>query len=105
MDIPKKAFLLSSAVITFFTLRYAPQVALYPKSFFWNAATLFLIQCGAQFGWSVLVYPFFFSPLRHLPSPPVTMISFQVHFWFPDDGLLTLCIGCKYIHRSLCSYL
>jgi hypothetical protein len=72
MAIPKKAFVLSSAVITFFTLRYAPHVAVYPKSFFWNAATLLFIQLSAQFCWSVLVYPFFFSPLRHLPSPPVS---------------------------------
>jgi len=71
MAVPKKAFVLSSAVITFFTLRYAPHVAVYPKSFFWNAVTLLFVQLSAQFCWSVFVYPFYFSPLRHLPQAPV----------------------------------
>jgi hypothetical protein len=71
MAIPKRAFLVSSAVITFFTQRYAPHIAIYPNSFLKNAITLLLIQWGVQFCCTVLVYPFFFSPLRHLPSAPV----------------------------------
>jgi hypothetical protein len=75
MAIPKRALLLSSFAITFFTLRYAPQVAFFPRSYFWNIATLFVIQVFAQFGWRIVVYPLFLSPLRHLPQPPVCLTS------------------------------
>jgi hypothetical protein len=75
MAIPKKALLLSSAAITFFSFRYAPQVALFPRSYFWNIASLFLIQQCAQLGWSIIVYPLFLSPLRHLPQPSVRFAS------------------------------
>ncbi|KAF2675837.1 cytochrome P450 [Lentithecium fluviatile CBS 122367] len=70
MAIPKRAFLLSAVVISFFTLRYTPRFAVYPQSFAWNVATLLFVQLSAQFCWSVFVYPFYFSPLRNLPSPP-----------------------------------
>ncbi|KAF2117193.1 cytochrome P450 [Lophiotrema nucula] len=68
MAIPKKFLLVSSIVISFFTLRYAPQFTLF-GGFFWNTATLYLIQLLTQAVWSVLVYPLFLSPLRHLPTP------------------------------------
>jgi hypothetical protein len=71
MAIPKRALLLSSAAITFFAQRFAPQVALFPRSYFWNIASLFLIQVWAQWAWQIVVYPLFLSPLRHLPQPPV----------------------------------
>jgi hypothetical protein len=73
MALPKRALLLSSAVITFFTFRYAPQVTIFPRSYFWNIATLFLLQLLVQIFWSVIVYPLFLSPLRHLPQPPVNL--------------------------------
>ncbi|KAH7074210.1 cytochrome P450 [Paraphoma chrysanthemicola] len=76
MAIPKRFLLLSSFAITFFTSRYAPQIALFPRSYFWNIATLFLIQVFAQYGWQVIVYPLLLSPLRHLPQPP------NAHFLF-----------------------
>jgi hypothetical protein len=71
MAIPKRAFLLSSCAITFFAFRYTPQLAIFGRSYFSNIATLFLIQVFAQFGWRIVVYPLFLSPLRHLPQPPV----------------------------------
>ncbi|KAH7069785.1 cytochrome P450 [Paraphoma chrysanthemicola] len=70
MAIPKRFLLLSAFAITFFTSRYAPQIALFPRSYFWNIATLFLIQVFAQYGWQIIVYPLLLSPLRHLPQPP-----------------------------------
>jgi len=71
MAIPKRALLLSSFAITFFTVRYAPKLALFPRSYFWNITTLFFIQLFARFGWQIIVYPLFLSPLRHLPQPSV----------------------------------
>jgi hypothetical protein len=75
MPIPKRALLLSSAAITVFFSRYAPNIAIFPRSYFWNIATLFVIQVFAQYGWEVIVYPLFLSPLRHLPQPPVRLTS------------------------------
>ncbi|KAF2825283.1 cytochrome P450 [Ophiobolus disseminans] len=69
MAIPKRAFLLSAFAITFFSARYAPQATLF-RSYFWNITTLFSIQQFAQLGWQIIVFPLFFSPLRHLPQPP-----------------------------------
>ncbi|KAH7381206.1 cytochrome P450 [Phaeosphaeria sp. MPI-PUGE-AT-0046c] len=70
MAIPKRALLLSSCALTFFSFRYAPQATFFPHSYFWNIATLFVIQAFLQFGWQIVVYPLFLSPLRHLPQPP-----------------------------------
>jgi hypothetical protein len=75
MAIPKRALLLSSFAITFFAFRYAPQFVVFGRSYLSNIATLFLIQVFAQFGWQIIVYPLFLSPLRHLPQPPVCGIS------------------------------
>jgi hypothetical protein len=101
MAIPKRAFVVSSAVITFFTQRYAPHVAVYPNNFLKNAATLLLIQWAVQFCCSVLVYPFFFSPLRHLPSAPV--ISSPPHLAIRN--LLIIDTGWKLRSWALCENL
>jgi len=78
MAIPKRALLLSSCALTFFASRYAPNIAFFPRSYFWNIAALFVIQVFAQLGWQIVVYPLFLSPLRHLPQPPVRLTS-DVH--------------------------
>ncbi|KAH5466538.1 hypothetical protein HBI22_180030 [Parastagonospora nodorum] len=70
MAIPKRALFLSSCALTFFASRYAPNVAFFPRSYCWNIASLFVIQVFAQWGWQIVVYPLFLSPLRHLPQPP-----------------------------------
>jgi hypothetical protein len=75
MAIPKRALLLSSSALTFLTLRYAPQYAFFGRGYLFNIAMLFLIQVFAQFGWQIVVYPLFLSPLRHLPQPPVHRTS------------------------------
>jgi hypothetical protein len=71
MAFPKRALFVSSCAITLFSFRYAPQIALFPRSYFWNITTLFLLQVFAQLVWQIIVYPLFLSPLRHLPQPPV----------------------------------
>jgi hypothetical protein len=71
MPIPKRALLLSSAALTFFSQRYAPHLTLFAKSYAKNIATLFVIQLLVQWTWQIVVYPLFLSPLRHLPQPPV----------------------------------
>ncbi|CAI6331935.1 unnamed protein product [Periconia digitata] len=68
MAVPKKALLLSSVAITWFTLRYAPHLTV-STSFAWNVAALFAAQMLAGFAWGVIVYPLFLTPLRHLPQP------------------------------------
>ncbi|KAJ4317917.1 hypothetical protein N0V94_004680 [Neodidymelliopsis sp. IMI 364377] len=70
MAIPKRALLLSSCALTFFSARYAPELLVKKGSYVWSIATLFLLQYFAQVLWKVLIYPFFLSPLRHLPQPP-----------------------------------
>jgi hypothetical protein len=71
MAIPKRFLLLSASALTFFTSRYAPQFAVFPRSYLWNISSLFSIQWFAQLAWQIVVFPLFFSPLRHLPQPPV----------------------------------
>jgi hypothetical protein len=75
MAIPKRALLLSSFALTFFTFRYAPHLLLFSKSYFLNITSLFLIQVFSQYAWQIIVYPLFLSPLRHLPQPPVRLTS------------------------------
>ncbi|KAH7109253.1 cytochrome P450 [Dendryphion nanum] len=70
MAVQKRLLLLSAFTISVFTRRYAPQLTLFPSSFVWNVATIFLLQLLAQLCWTVLLYPLCFSPLRHLPQPP-----------------------------------
>ncbi|KAF2870321.1 cytochrome P450 [Massariosphaeria phaeospora] len=69
MAVQKRVLLLSAAVISVLTSRYAPQYAL-SRSLFWSIAMLFLVHLFVQLSWSVVVYPLFLSPLRHLPQPP-----------------------------------
>jgi hypothetical protein len=40
-------------------------------SYTWTAIPLFLLQWLVYGVYSVVLYPRFVSPLRHLPSPPV----------------------------------
>jgi len=70
MAIPKRFLILSASALTFYTTRYAPQLAISSRSYFWNITSLFFIQWFAQLAWQIIVYPLFLSPLRHLPQPP-----------------------------------
>jgi hypothetical protein len=73
---PKRALLLSAAALTFFTSRFAPRAALFADSFAWNVAALFVLQYFGLVVWNVFVHAFFVTPLRHLPQPPVSAVSF-----------------------------
>ncbi|TKX18450.1 cytochrome P450 monooxygenase-like protein 51 [Elsinoe australis] len=66
---PTQRFLAISTVGAYVITHFFPEQAI-RQSFAWTAAAIF---SGAFFGWivwAVLIYPNFFSPLRHLPSPP-----------------------------------
>ncbi|KAF2201927.1 cytochrome P450 [Delitschia confertaspora ATCC 74209] len=67
--VQKQWFLLFPLLISVYTWRNAPQYTI-SGSIFWNTVALFLIQYLVKFGWTVIVYPLFFSPLRHLSQPP-----------------------------------
>ena len=55
------------AGISILIQRYAPQ---YSIGFVFTAITLFVVQFVAYQSWKIVLYPRFFSPLRHLPMPP-----------------------------------
>jgi hypothetical protein len=99
MAIPKRALLLSSCALTIFSLRYAPQVALFSRSYFWNIASLFVIQVFAQWGWQIIVYPLFLSPLRHLPQPPVRFASEWLRIARIFAMLTKMCLGVALLAR------
>lgn len=71
MAIPKRALLLSSCALTFFSKKYAPGSPLTQGGFVKTVLALFAVQYFAQAFYRILIYPFFLSPLRHLPQPPV----------------------------------
>jgi len=71
MAISKRALLLSSCALTFFSKKYAPESPFTQGGFVKTALVLFALQYLARAVWSVVVYPFVFSPLRHIPQPPV----------------------------------
>jgi hypothetical protein len=72
MTVPKRFLLLASAAFTFFSFRYAHAAAIFPGKYILNTTTVFLVLLHAQWTWSIVVYPLFLSPLRHLPQPPVS---------------------------------
>jgi hypothetical protein len=72
MTVPKRFLLLSSAAFTFFSFRYAQAATIFPGRYVSNTTTLFLLLLLSQWFWSIIVYPLFLSPLRHLPQPPVS---------------------------------
>ena len=69
MAVPKRFLLLAAAAWTWFSQRYAPAVAI-SQGYIKNTIALFAIAVFVQLAWSIVVYPLFLSPLRHLPSPP-----------------------------------
>ncbi|KAJ4336831.1 hypothetical protein N0V95_008497 [Ascochyta clinopodiicola] len=69
MTIPKRFLTLSACALTFFSARFAPEFLLGNRSYVKTASALFALQYLAQAFYSVLIYPFFLSPLRHLPQP------------------------------------
>jgi len=65
---PPKLQMLGSAAATSFVLnRYAPA---YSIGLWMTAILLFFTQFIIYETWIIVIYPRFFSPLRHLPTPP-----------------------------------
>lgn len=60
-------FLGAAAVSSLLIQRYAPQ---YFFGQVWTPLTIFVVLFTAWKLWSLILYPNFFSPLRHLPTPP-----------------------------------
>ena len=48
-------------------VRYAPQVSIL-QSYSWTASAVFALQCTVWAIYSIFIYPFYTSPLRHLPT-------------------------------------
>lgn len=71
----KRAVLLASAAISFSLKRFAPERLLH-ESIWQTTAAIFLSVVTVQFLWASFVYPFFLSPLRHLPQPKQTSLLF-----------------------------
>lgn len=64
-----KAWTCTSIASGVFLVHFAPGYSL-GRSYTWTAVALFLLQWLVYGIYSVILYPRFFSPLRHLPSPP-----------------------------------
>ncbi|KAL2351287.1 cytochrome P450 [Cryomyces antarcticus] len=64
-----KRMLGSSLVASFVLNHYAPSYAV-AHSYLWTAVVLFVVQFLSWGLYTVILYPAFLSPLRHLPEPP-----------------------------------
>lgn len=71
----KRAVLLASAAISFSLKRFAPERLLH-ESLWQTTAAIFLSVITVRLLWDSFVYPFFLSPLRHLPQPKQTSLIF-----------------------------
>ena len=69
MGLPVKSLLVcGSCAVALLQARLSPQALLFNST--WKTAlSLSILALTAFFTWHVLLYPFFFSPLRNLPRP------------------------------------
>jgi hypothetical protein len=58
-----------AAVLSGCIRTFAPEYSLY-LSYTWTAIAIFLLEFLSYELYRILLYPHFFSPLRHLPEPP-----------------------------------
>lgn len=71
---PVKRLLASISIIGAFSLvKLFPQRSI-NESFLATFFTLLSFQYTILFTWNVILYPKYFSPLRHLPEPTVRLI-------------------------------
>lgn len=76
MSLPWTSFALSSIAAAVLTVQYAPQYSL--STSYAQSSLIFFVILGLAGGtWRVILYPKLFDPLRHLPSPPVSL------YWGP----------------------
>lgn len=70
-DIPFKGLTALSALATYILVEHQPSLLLSSSpSYAGTFAQAWLLTFWLWAVWRVLLYPKFFSPLRHLPSPP-----------------------------------
>lgn len=94
MGFSNRTLFIASIAASLVNLKLAPHLALFPQSVFWNTAAVYFSVAFASLTWSILIYPHFFSPLRHLPQAPVSPVSCysyqglnlylvgrELHFW------------------------
>ena|SRR2546423_9509792 len=62
----------SSLIASVLLVNFAPHYSVH-KSYPWTAAVLFLCQWIIYGVYTVVIYPRFISPLRHLPQPKVRL--------------------------------
>jgi hypothetical protein len=60
----------SSVAASILLVNLAPKCSV-GGSYTWTAVSLFLLQWLVYGIYAIILYPRYFSPLRHLPSPPV----------------------------------
>lgn len=70
MGFSNRTLFIASIAASLVNLKLAPHLALFPQSVFWNTAAIYFSVAFASLTWSILIYPHFFSPLRHLPQAP-----------------------------------
>jgi hypothetical protein len=59
-----------SVSIAVILVRLAPEYSV-KQSYFWTTAVLVAISVLCQFTYRCILYPEYFSPLRHIPTPKV----------------------------------
>ena len=74
-----RAILVAAGAVSFGLKTYASEQLLHGSTWQTTAAISFTVL-AVRFIWSSLIYPFFVSPLRHLPHPKQTSLLFG-QFW------------------------
>lgn len=73
--VQKRVILPVAVAISFFLKSFAPKYLLHGSE--WHtAATAFMGMVTIRFIWDCILYPLYFSPLRHLPQPKQTSLLF-----------------------------
>ena len=73
MDLPWSSFTLASAGGSFALVRAAPAYSLH-ESYFQTFFAIFATIVAFAIFYAVVLYPYLFSPFRHLPQPPVSIL-------------------------------
>ena len=69
-----------AATASYLLVQYKPDVLLFSKpTFVGTFAQFWTLGFLAWAVWTVILYPKYFSPLRHLPSPPVCILELLLH--------------------------
>ena len=68
--IPFKAVTAMSALSSYTIVAYEPQLLLFSRpSYVGTFFQFWILYFGGWCFWAIILYPKFFSPLRHLPEP------------------------------------